>query len=236
MRAKTMLSILAVSVFVLGFSGAGLCQGSGSISGIVEDESGTAVPGAWVVYNDISKPVADGRGSFKPAGPNISASLQADGGGRFLIAPLGEADYYLCALKVAPNQLNSCEWGGEYLRVHVQAGRDAGGNVLRLRRGTLVRVQVDDPTGQIAAGKKLLVGVISDKGYYRRAERLANGPKGEVVYGVAVPRGIPVRLFLDVDAGLGVSDQGGQPLASRRPSLPITVGAEDEVRVYLSLR
>jgi hypothetical protein len=113
---------------------------------------------------------------------------------------------------------------------------------LVLRSGVRLTVHVADATASVDAGdvfrgsphaKRLLLGVVSDKGEYYRVHPVSNG-QGAPVYGLAVPRDRVMKLVVDTD--FDVSDAAGNAMVSKTPR-PITEPeGPDGIEIRLSVR
>jgi hypothetical protein len=230
--------ILLAATMLLG--SAGSAQQLGLLSGVVTDDVGTPVRGALVLYSKIRDSGKDHLGRTTTEGPGLDWGTRTGPDGRFLVAGLPEGDYYLCAIGTLPNHLRTCEWGGQSTPVHLGAGQSVAGLVLVLRTGTVIDILVRDPNSRVTSGRRFAVGVMSDSGIYSRAKLIDQaGPVRRYV--VTVPKGASVRLFLDgpidpTEAPLDVRDDSGRQVATRRPSLPISVGQQSEATITVNIQ
>lgn len=224
-RALVLGWLTAASQLAFGQQGA-------SLAGKVLDENGGTVAGGTVLFYRLSDSVVDGQGRLRSA-PLLSGRVTTGGEGGFVIDGLPSGPYYVCAAGVLPNYLRSCQWGGASPRYSVGPGQRVSGIVLAVRSGALLTFDIDDPNSRLATGKKLFVGVISGVGHYYRAEFLSRSGSTSA-YRLAVPRN--TTLFVIVSTELEVTDSTGAVLPSGVPSKSVTVGAESEIQVRLSVR
>ena len=124
----------------LALLGCGFGQATGKISGVVTDEAGTAVPGAYVTYfrtpNAPTDTVPVGEGQYTAAT------------GQYSFANLIPATYGLC-VQVAPSRgfPPLCGWTFTVTppRTTLVAGQSATINIT-IRRGLRVQVRLNDPS------------------------------------------------------------------------------------------
>jgi len=215
---------------------------TGSLGGVVLDDRAQAVAGADVEYHLLRTGRTDRYGRHIFTDPIVSGWVTTATDGRFTVTGLRPGQYAICALAKLPHQLHSCQWGQGGAPVKVTAGQATGDVRLVLRAGVRLNVHVSDPTASIDAGdvfrgpphaKRLLLGVVSDKGEYYRVHPVSKGP-GVLTHGLAVPRDRVVKLVVDTD--LDVSDAAGSPMPSKTPR-PITEPeGPNGIEVHLSVR
>lgn len=206
---------------------------TGSFSGTVVDGSQHPVAGALVLYNNIVQLYRDQRGSLVEAGVRIGSSTTTGADGTFTVSGLRAGGYYLCGLAVQASQLNSCEWAGQNAPVTVLAAQNVTVPPIILRTGTVLKVTIQDSTSKVAAGAKLLVGVISKAGAYGRAT-LVSSSSTLLEYDITLPQAQTLMLFLDT--GLTVTDSSGQAVPGRQPSTVVATGQQTEISVALTVR
>jgi hypothetical protein len=214
----------------------------GLLGGVVVDDQGHPVGGVNVEYHLLRAGRTDRYGRHVFTDPIVSGWVTTGGDGRFTVSDLRAGQYALCALAKLPHQLPSCQWGQGGAPVKVTAGQATGNVRLVLRSGVRLNVHVSDPTASIGAvdifrgsphAKRLLLGVVSDKGEYYRVHPVSNG-QGVLTHGLAVPRDRVVKLVVDTD--LDVSDAAGNAMVSKTPR-PITEPeGPDGIEIYLSVR
>lgn len=215
---------------------------TGSLAGVVVDDQGHPIGGVNVDYHLLRAGWTDRYGRHIFTDPIVSGWVATGNDGRFAVAGLRPGQYLLCALAKLPHQLHSCQWGEGGAPVKVNAGQQTGDLRLVLRSGVRLTVHVADPSGAAdpgdafrgpVHGKRLLVGVMSDKGEYYRVHPVSKA-QGELTYGLAVPRDRVIRLVVDTDFDVG--DAGGNPVVSKKPR-PITEPeGPDGIDVRLSVR
>lgn len=179
-------------------------QTSGTITGAVVSEDGILPAGLAVVlhkipeYIDVSKTgMSQPRvvlSSIRPA-----QVLGVSSTGSFSAAGVPTGHYKLCA---APpdGSLDTCLWSGPVDVVLAPGSSSAGGN-LRLRRGAVVRIRLNDPqsllpTVQTAYVEKgVVAGVMTATGAFRPA-RLRSRDAGGTDLVMTVPFDTPLRLWI----------------------------------------
>ncbi|MCC6389659.1 MAG: hypothetical protein IT167_03570 [Bryobacterales bacterium] len=181
-----------------------LGQTSGAITGAVSSEDGSLPAGLAVVlhkipeYVDVSKTgISQPRvvlSSIRPAqvlGVSSTGSFSASG------VPSGH--YKLCA---APpdGYLDTCLWSGPVDVILAPGSSSAGGN-LRLRRGAVVRIRLNDPQSLLPAvqtayvEKGVVAGVMTATGAFRPARVRSRDAKGTDLV-MTVPYNTPLRLWI----------------------------------------
>ena len=152
-----------------------------------------------------------------------------------MISRLPPGEYRLCAIGILPSQLRSCEWNGVYSPVAVSAAQQAASQVLKLRTGTVLKVQVEDPDGRIAAAGKygFFVGVMSTTGYFKRMEMVSSTATRRL-YRLAVPHSTALRLW--IDTRLTVVDQRNALVPTGRSGLAVQVSSQSELTVTLRIQ
>lgn len=232
-ETRTAVRLLIHVVGLLCASSSIAAQDTASLAGSVVDEANNPVAGAQVICRGLQKFVRDPAWRLVPVGPFVSRSVVTGSDGRFLASGLPAGEYRLCAIRLLPNQLNSCQWGGASPAIPVPAGQAVTGQKLTLRTGTLITLEVQDPNGHLAAGKKFLLGVVRGVGEYHRAQLASKAP-GLHTYAVAVPRNASLSLLLDTP--LDVRDSMGQALESRRLTHPISTASQAALAFRLVVR
>lgn len=143
--AQTVALQLALVTALL-IAAAGGAFGQGTISGVVTDYNGAAVAGAVVSYN--SAPVIGPQG--RNIAPRVSSAVQADAKGKFNVASLPYADYYLCASGPQPTQIRSCEWDLPIGVAELSSASPSANLTLALGRGARSLMTLSDPGGRVA--------------------------------------------------------------------------------------
>jgi hypothetical protein len=204
-----------------------LADNTGSLGGIVVDHRDHPAADVTVAYRLLQPGRMDKYGHQAFTAPAAGGSVTTGSDGRFSVAGLRPGRYALCALAKLPNQLHSCQWGGSDGPWQVAAGRQAADARLVLRSGVRINVHVADTSGNVdvadvirgpAYGRRLLLGIVSDRGEYYGAH-LASKGQGQLTYGLTVPADRAVKLVIDTD--FDVTDAAGSPVPSRKPR-PIT--------------
>ena len=95
---------------------------------------------------------------------------------------------------------------------------------LVIATGRRVSFRVTDPAGRLTARSRLLIGVMSQSGYYSRAQPRGTSSPGAVAFlSVLVPATEQVGIFIDSD--LRVLDTAVRPLPLRERGAILALGA-----------
>lgn len=206
-------------------------QSGAAISGRVVDERGNPLPGITILYNRVSTLERDQSGHVRRVPPFVDAAIQTGTDGRFSVAGLPPGEYYVCAQPPAHGYIGSCEWNEPHIKRVLTAGRSESLE-LTIKAGKKVIFRVTDTKKQLSAGKKLLLGIITPSGYYRRAELLQSTDTARTFI-ATVPDGALTHLFVDSD--LAVRDRDGKILKKRQPEARIALSAAAETVIDLAV-
>ena len=160
----------------------------------------------------------------------VSATLSVDSSGQFRSDSLPSGRYYICAYNGRPGFISNCEWTVPK-PVTISGAASVVPCTVALTMGSIVTINVADPTGVMGQGHRIRLGVMTDKGYYVQAKPAGSGGNGQYV--VTIPSLATVRLFVDSD--LTVADAAGSVLQTRQPSSLVITG-ESDTTVSLSVR
>jgi hypothetical protein len=189
---------LFASALALGQSTAGI----GTLEGIVKDSQGAAIVGAQVSYQRLYRIVADARHQPVPApGEAVTSGIvTADSTGGFALRGLPSGNYVICGSVRGLLYIDPCKWSTAPI-VSVAANATTAYN-LTLTKGVFLNVRIDDPTHQLPQATdgplrpvKLIVGVKFGNGAYQGAQNIGVDASGRD-YQIAVPAGIPLRLWI----------------------------------------
>lgn len=219
-----MKSIYPVSVCLL-LSSVAAAQ-TGSVSGVITDQTGAPLVGATVVYSRLPSFLPRTIGSppqLAPGESYFSASATTDAAGRHAAQGLPPGKYVVCA--GAPDQpiLDPCKWSTPPpLEI---TGNAATSLDFAVQRGVFLRVRVNDPQGLLPASEPtpmspahLIVGVFFGTGASLAAQR-ADVDAGGQDYRMAIPTGAPLQLWL-VSGFVELADQNGVPLQIAGTKIP----------------
>ena len=184
-------------------------EAGGVIAGHVEGEDGKPLPGA--VVSVLRALVSD---VLRPSPP--VRSVVTDDSGSYQLTGVVAGSYVLCAQLPGSEWLDPCEWDAVRKVVTVTSSQVVRGAVIRLSRGAIVKVRVDDAGDTLTRTQK-------DRGFVLLAGyQVENGPfisksanqrdKRFVEYKFAVPLDREVKVGLRA-RGLVLQDAGGRALA-----------------------
>src|SRR5271157_5945662 len=133
------LSFRLVScTLILGSLGAVLyAQNTAQIQGTVQAPNGTPIPGAVVLART------------GPPRQTVATKITSDKAGHFTLANLAAGTYFLCTQ--IGHMLDPCVWAPPPSAITVTAGQISTGNVLRLAKGAVLKVRLNDPSQLLKA-------------------------------------------------------------------------------------
>jgi hypothetical protein len=202
-----MLRLVLIGVLFFGAASrqALLAQSLGSIAGTVSGDDGQAL--AVVV-------TVNGVPPFRSSG-----SAKSGANGAFTINNLAAGTYHICVESGGAGYLDPCAWEPILPTAQIAAGQALTGYRLTVKRGTALKVRINDAAGALnasapqasqAAGKApptLLLGVFTDRGLFHL---LATTGKDAAGFDrqVTVPQNASVRLHVS-GQGLQITDATG---------------------------
>lgn len=205
----------------------------GSLQGRVVLDGGPGLAGVRVFAQRARLTGRDYRGVLIHLEPPFAAAAVSSSSGDFTMQNLKPGNYSLCALGVARNHLNSCQWMQSPVFVDVAAGRTATAAPVNIRSGIVVNFTVLDPSSRLQAGRRLRLGVFTAGNAYYQA--VSSGVSAtEFNYLVAVPRGAALRLFMDAD--VDVQNDIAQLVPNRTPGPAILLPATGDATIRLTVR
>lgn len=217
-----MMSSLLGSIAVLASA-----AGSGQIEGRILSPEGSPLVGASVSLRRVPKVTrSPGRGwSLADGEVRFDTTVKTGSDGRFRAGGVPEGPYYVCPYVTGSNLLPFCEWSYAP-QAQVTAGRTVTVADLRLERGTLLRVVVDDAQSlaQVPRGPRgnanLIIGV----------------RKGESFHALrAVPDTQPITYITPVNAKGEPLERVPAPGQARRPITRHTLEAYVPINTDLRL-
>lgn len=206
--------------------------GSSTISGVVVDERGSAIPSARVFVQRLTdfRQSPDGHRVVSQAGFDIL--LTADSNGRFSVNSLSAGRYHVCAYGTVATQVGSCEWLGNVAVFDLASGQRLSGLTRVVLDGSVVTFKVSDPMQRLNSGRRFHIG-IGDNKYYQRAT-LVSKTSTELTFQASVPKKRDVHLFIDSDAG--IIDNSGRSLEiGRWTGTTISTGTADALSITLTI-
>ncbi len=181
--------LLALFALALSLPVAAQAQNSAGISGTVADDDGKAVAAVFVVAYRV-QPL-----------PSVASQSSTGVGGRFSITGLPAGVYTLCVQAPAGGYLDPCHWSLKPPQVILSAGQASAGNALRVRKGSVLKVRVNDPggllqtTGRTGVPRQVVMGVWSPTTPFFPARPVGGDAMG-MNYEVTIPFDLPVRFSM----------------------------------------
>ena len=200
-RGRILDAFVAWSLCFLAGSSVLVGQSSGSIQGRVSAEAGGAILGAFVT-------------AYRQGTPPASGGAAAAADGNFRIANLPAGAYALCVQ--APGYLDPCRWSLKQIVVTLTAGQASAGNLLRIKKGSTLRVRLNDP-GRVlqaqgrAAPRHVLIGVLR-QGFFHPASVASKDASG-ANYELTIPPDTPLTLSV-FSKQARLADAKGSPIAA----------------------
>ena len=199
---------------------AGVAQSipSASIRGTVTDDKGRTMSGVLVT-------------ALLNARPPFSRTSTSAGDGSFQILGVPAGQYSLCAQVAGGGYVDPCQWSLTLPTVTVAANQASTGNAVRMAKGSVVKIRLQDPGGQMGQktrdGRKphLLIGVATPRGAFSPAHQ--TGKSGNSAdFEVTVP--VDTRLTMQVvSRDLRLGDDHGSPLSNNGAREPFLQGNAD---------
>jgi hypothetical protein len=210
---------LSILICCLCFQAAPLFAQPGSLAGLVSDEGGKAVTGAFITANRETLPVATGR-----------AFSAADG--TFQIGGLPAGSYTVCVQFPSAGFVDTCEWQILPLRVDVKAGQATAGLKFKLQKGAILHVRLNDPgnllqpssTAIAKTAPRVLLGVQTARGLLHPATQVSKDATG-TTHAVTVPFDTALS-FTVVGSNVSLADEKGAAIGQaglQGSNVPITI-------------
>ena len=183
-------------------------QGSpGGIQGKVLDDAGQPVASVYVVAAPTTQ------------GARNAYSATTSGSGDFSIDQAAAGPYKLCVQAPRTAYLDPCVWSVP-TQVTITAGQVASNTNLRVSKGSVLRVRVDDPGQHLARGEgAVLLGFVVPAGRFQPLTVGAADPSGKT-FEAAIPFDKAVRLEL-ASNGIQLADANQAPLANGQAGVAI---------------
>lgn len=195
---------LALLTFVLPCAWPAIGQTSGAIVGTVSSEDGILPAGVAVVLHKIPEYVNVSKTGMSQPRVVLSSVrpvqvLRVSPTGSFSAAAVPSGHYKLCA---APpdGYLDTCLWSGP-VDVVLAPGSSSARENLRLRRGAIVRIRLNDPQSLLPASqtayveKGVVAGVMTATGAFRPARLRSRDATGTDLV-MTVPLNTPLSLWI----------------------------------------
>ncbi len=187
---------------------AAACAQTGSIQGNITDDTGLAVPNAYVVATSLG------------SGPHITRTALTSAAGAYTLDQAAPGPYMLCVQAPHTPYLDPCVWSSP-AKATVTAGQITAATNIRVVKGAMLQVRVDDSQGQyLAKGLgTVLFGVTAPSGRFHPLSVAAKDPSGET-HDTAIPWSTALKLEL-LSNKLQVSDSKGSALGLVPAAVPI---------------
>jgi hypothetical protein len=224
-------------VGVLAVAACAFAQSSGGIQGVISDELGQLLAGAYVIASPVKPGTtlmavsqSGGKYSIAQAAPgNYTICVQVPRGSSQPVGPLPVGPVPVGPVPVGPlakpatNYVDSCYWPAP-TQVTVVAGRVASNTNVRMAKGAVVHVRLNDPGKHMASGAGVvLVGVVGPSSRWHPLNVVSSGASGRTLE-LAIPFNTALRL--EVNGGrLQLADEGGVPLPAVSTSFSILQAA-----------
>jgi hypothetical protein len=175
-------------------------QSTGSISGIVKDDTGQPVAGGYAVAS--------------PAGPSatpLTYTAMTSAKGEFNLTGMQPGKYSICVQVPGGAHLDPCRWSSA-VQVTVGAGQAVSNQAIGVTKGSVLQVRIDDPNKLLATSGPgdLLVGVFLPSALFEPLRLVASDASGRT-YQTAIPFDTSVRLSV-TSAHLALADAKGAKL------------------------
>lgn len=201
----------------------GLADAPGApLRGTLLDDTGK--PAKGVVYVQRVPLLGE---STLAAKPFESFLFRTNALGDFLVEKLSVGRHTICVRMDDPALLSHCE---AFPSFTFDVGtKEELPILLRAIRGVQVQFAITDNTGALAIGKKLMVGVVSRGGYFRKAIVLERR-HGYVSLRATIPPGdLRYFVFFDVDPAIVLRDDKGTVWDGQVTRLSIDTTRGDQV-------
>ena len=174
---------------------------NGSIQGVILDDAGSPLRGAFVTAYRI-QPI-----------PSVSAQDSSSSSGSFNVQRLPAGTYRLCAQVAGGALLDPCQWSLKQTEVTLATGQISRNNTLQLRRGSRLWVRLNDPNRTLQTPNtrgvppRVVMGVWSPASPFYPLRRVQTDSLGED-YEVTIPFDSPVRFSI-VKSEVRMTDEAG---------------------------
>src|SRR5258708_490175 len=139
-----MKQILAIYVASAAFALAQPQPVSGTISGVLTGEDGTALPGATIALHLVAKSLP------KLRRQTTDWTFVTNAAGAFQFVALPEGNYTVCPRVPNSTWLNPCDWGFPTPNATITRSAPTASVTITLKRGVAVPIRINDP-GQLLA-------------------------------------------------------------------------------------
>lgn len=206
-------------------------SGGASLAGSVTDDANRPIVGALITANLGSLPVPSGR-TIVPTNPSIvlvtSGRATSGAKGVFQIGGLAAGSYSICVQILGGGFVNDCEWATSSLTVDLKTGQAVAGLQLKLKRGAILQVRLNDPGKLLDLGtatSHVLMAVQTARELWRPLSQVSKDGTG-TIHAVTVPFDTAVKFSIS-SPHVSLADGKGAPLdpAGSNVSLTLPSGA-----------
>ena len=203
-------------------------QSSTGTAGTVVTEDGKALAGIQVVASvALPQPAVTLPGGPTATGAALAkATSGADGAFQFNGLPPGKIVF--CLQAPPPGLLDPCSWAGPPVSVTLAAGQKLTGVQLKVKKGSVLQVRLDDPGQKLAAlpvsgplsgfVPDVLMGVFTAQRLFYPAGLASTDATGRN-HQITVPFDTPLK-FTIASKQLQLTDEAGAALGARGLTIP----------------
>jgi hypothetical protein len=175
----------------------------GGIQGIVKDDSGKPVAGAFAVATGVGTPT------------HQSHTVTTTATGAYSFTGLDPGQYQLCVQTPGGPNLDPCHWSQPAL-ITVSSGLTTANQTTTAVKGSVLQVRINDPlklltTATAATAGDIIVGILLPQALFQPM-RLASSDSTGRTYDTAIPFGMPVKVQIH-STHLEIADSNGISLA-----------------------
>jgi hypothetical protein len=230
MYIRTMVRYSLALALALSHINSAWPQTTFTVSGTLTGDDGTLPPGAAAVLHRVPEYINASRTRI-PRPVAVASTIQAPRlvpvsvAGTFQVTGLPQGRYRLCA-DVPDGFLDNCGWDTP-VDLILAPGSSTTSRAVRVRRGGIVRIRLDDPQGLLTATetsygeRRAKVGVMTPTEAFHAATLRSRDPGGRELL-VTVPFDMPLRLWVNPN-GVAVQASDGRILSRAGPALTFQV-------------
>jgi hypothetical protein len=217
---RVLIAVLACNFMLLGQN-----VSRGSFQGTVTDDKGKGIAGALVTA--VRQMVIN---AGVPSLP-YSQTTVSDKNGTFVLSGLLAGTYSYCAQVPGGSYIDACLWGTARPEIAISAAQSSAGNTIRMARGSILKVRLDDPNhlsnAKFKDGKTppVLMGVWDGRGHFIPVRNTGKDNSG-FDYQVTIPFDTALNFHISSQA-LKLSDSAGTAVAAAGSQSPVQHNSTD---------